>query len=85
MKLTAKLIALTIAFTGPALAQTAPKAGDVWTNGKTYHCAGSRYYGTTKEGVYLQEKAAQESGAKGARGKTCAEAAAAKAKAAPKA
>lgn len=83
MKLTIALLAAALAFTGPAMAQgvqganagkpaAGAKAGDVWVNGKTYHCPGSKFFGTTKAGAYQPEKTAQAAGVKGARGKTCA-------------
>ena len=79
--------AAALALASPAFAAPqAPgaKAGDVWSNGKTYHCPATRYFGTTKVGAYVSEAAAVKSGAKGARGKTCAEVKAAATKAAPK-
>lgn len=90
MKTISILIAAALMLTGPAMAQgvqganagkpaAGAKAGDVWVNGKTYHCPGSKFFGTTKAGAYQGEKAAQTAGVKGARGKTCAEAAAKKA------
>lgn len=45
---------------------TAPGGGDgkVWVNtaSKTYHCAGSKYYGKTKKGEYMLEADAKTKG-----------------------
>lgn len=85
MKITATILAFALALASPSFAQgvqgaagkpaAGAKAGDVWVNGKTYHCPGSKFFGTTKTGEYKPEKTAQAEGVKGARGKTCAEAA----------
>lgn len=79
------LIVAALIFSAPAVAsaQTAAPAGKVWSTGATYHCPGTRYFGTTKTGSYMGEAEAAKAGAKPARGKTCAAVAeAAKAKAA---
>lgn len=49
----------------------APKAGQVWVNGKVYHCPGTRYYGKTKSGEYMTEQAAIASGATASHNKPC--------------
>ena len=45
----------------------------VWLNhsSKVYHCPGSRYYGTTKNGDYLRESAAIRAGGKPSAGQPC--------------
>ncbi|WP_417284948.1 signal protein [Comamonas sp.] len=49
-------------------------AGKVWANedSKIYHCQGSRFYGTTKNGKYMTEAEAKAAGMHGANNKTCA-------------
>jgi hypothetical protein len=55
----------------PAQPGGAPTAGQVWVNGKVYHCAGDRYYGKTKHGSYMTEDAAKAAGAHASGGKAC--------------
>ena len=45
----------------------------VWVNTPThvYHCPGARWYGTTKTGVYMTQKEAQDKGNRPANGKYC--------------
>lgn len=45
----------------------------VWVNTATgvYHCADSRYFGTTKAGEYLSEREARAKGHRPARGRVC--------------
>ena len=45
----------------------------VWVNtsSRVYHCAGSRYYGTTANGKYLSERDAIAQGHRPAYGKKC--------------
>jgi hypothetical protein len=46
----------------------------VWVNTASgvYHCSGTRYYGTTKAGIYLTEAQARTRGYRPASGQTCA-------------
>ena len=50
-------------------------AGKVWVNtgsgSKTYHCAGSKWYGTTKHGEYMSEAQAKAQGYHADHGKAC--------------
>ena len=51
----------------------APAPIRVWVNTSSgvYHCPGTRYYGTTKKGVYLEQSAAQAAGHRPAGGNAC--------------
>lgn len=48
-------------------------AGKVWVNStsKTYHCQGTRWYGTTKHGEYMSEAQAKAQGYHADHGKAC--------------
>jgi hypothetical protein len=43
-------------------------AGQVWVNGKVYHCASDKYFGNTKRGSYMSGADAKAKGAHVARG-----------------
>jgi hypothetical protein len=45
----------------------------VWvnTNSGVYHCPGTRWYGATKQGVYMTQAEAQKKGYRPAYGKVC--------------
>lgn len=51
-------------YSDPAAAAKACKSPVVWVNpnSQIYHLPGSHYYGTTKDGYYMCEKAAQAAG-----------------------
>lgn len=63
------------ASTGGVMGAPAPGvgAGKVWVNSasKTYHCQGSKWYGTTKHGEYLTEAQAQAQGFHADHGRAC--------------
>ena len=50
-----------------------PTPTKVWVNtsSKVYHCPGTRYYGTTARGDYMDEADAQQKGFRSAYGRTC--------------
>ena len=72
--MTAPLGAVLPQRTVPPQSQNAgnPEA-QVWVNTKSgvYHCPGTRWYGATKQGVYMTQKEAQEKGYRPAYGKVC--------------
>lgn len=55
----------------PAKKNSKAAADQVWVNGKVYHCPGTRYYGKTKNGEYMTEKAAIAAGATASYNKPC--------------
>ena len=58
-----------------AVSQAATAAGSVrvWVNtaSRVYHCAGTRYYGNTKAGVFMTQEEAMASGSRPANGRMC--------------
>ncbi|WIG55194.1 MAG: hypothetical protein OJF61_000980 [Rhodanobacteraceae bacterium] len=65
----------TTASAGGAMGSPAPGggAGKVWVNteSKTYHCQGTKWYGTTKHGEYMTEAQAKAQGYHADHGKAC--------------
>ena len=61
----------TTASTGTPAAGGGP--GLVWVNtdSKVYHCYGTKYYGTTKQGKYMSEADAKAAGARPDHGNAC--------------
>ena len=63
------------ASTGASMGAAAPGggAGKVWVNSasKTYHCQGTKWYGTTKHGEYMTETQAKSQGYHADHGKAC--------------
>lgn len=57
----------------PAYAQAEKKEVKVWVNTRSgvYHCPGSKWYGTTKQGQYMGECEAQGAGYRPAYGRAC--------------
>ena len=63
------------ASTGGSMTSPAPGggAGKVWVNSesKTYHCQGTKWYGTTKHGEYMTEAQAKSQGYHADHGRAC--------------
>ena len=57
----------------PTTAAAGGGAGKVWVNtkSKTYHCEGTKFYGTTKGGNYMTEADAKAAGNHADHGKAC--------------
>ncbi len=64
---------VTAATPQPAVGQPAAPDVRVWVNSssRVYHCPGTRYYGTTKNGVYMGQRDAQGQGHRPAGGRAC--------------
>ena len=79
----AVVLALSLFICAPAVPPVNPsaisvqRAGDpnvtVWVNTDSgvYHCPGTRWYGNTKEGRYMSQRAAQTAGYRPAYGSAC--------------
>jgi hypothetical protein len=59
--------------TSPTPRQAGNPDAKVWvnTNSGVYHCPGTRWYGTTKQGEFMTQKKAQSVGYRPAYGKAC--------------
>ena len=81
--------ALSLAQARPTTKPQAQSQGNsevrVWVNTRSgvYHCPGTRWYGTTKNGVYMTQEEAQKRGFRPAYGKVCQSGAPASAPAVP--
>ena len=64
-----------VSMSGGSMSTPAPGGGNgkVWVNtgSKTYHCQGSKWYGTTKHGEYVTEAQAKAQGDHADHGKVC--------------
>ena len=59
--------------TNREIAQSVSSGNRVWVNTKShvYHCSGARWYGKTKNGVFMNESDAISRGNRGAHGHKC--------------